>query len=502
MDYKILNKWIFGVALLLLAACTQDELAEQGDTLPEGMYPLEISSATLSAEVGSQPWGAGAPQTRVSENPDRNSSKWDGGEVITVQLGDNETTTTYEVQTDGSPELTGDRLYWAKHNDKVTAWYPENGTIDLSDQSGGLAYVLKATADNASCEKPVVLDFSHQLAKIRVVLTGEKAGDVNDVKIESYTSCTNTNGTVSTNGVLIGEIDMYKVDEETHEANVVPGKAIEKFKVNGGDWVNLSTPVTPVAGNYHEIQINVESKTVTITGDYTVEGEHKPLIIDGNGTVTFNDARITSDDRPVIKINDGCRPTLVFEGTNVLECNWDIFRAGGIMSGEDDEYNIELKDNAKLAVISECTAIGNSYDRIRLKISGNGEMWVQSNLHNSPAIIVKNGSLSISDGVDLTAVAADEWYSGTYMDYIPAIGRTAYSNAQGGTITLNNCTLKLYAWANSGTPEHWVTLENGTVTPNVDSELKSAEWDTEVLLDNNVKVTKLKERPTPPDWVK
>lgn len=495
MDNKILNKWIFGAALLLLTACTQDEMPDNGNTLPEGVYPLEIASVTMSVESSSKPWSADAPQTRVSENPDRNSSVWDGGEVITVQLGDNENTTTYEVQTDGSPELTGDRLYWAKRNDKVTAWYPEYGTIDLSDQSGGLAYVLKATADNASCEKPVVLDFSHQLAKIRVKLTGEKAKEVKNVSIESCTSCTNTNGTVKGDEAFVGKINMYRVDANTYEANVVPGKAIEKFKVNDGDWVNLSTPVTPVAGNYYEIQINVESKTVTITDDYTVEGEHKPLIIDGNGTVTFKNARVTSDDLPVIQINDGYSPTLVFEGTNVLK--------GNITSGEKDEYSIQLKNGAKLAVISEGIAIGSLYKQINLKISGKGEMWVQSNRNNSPAIIVKNGSLSISEGVDLTAVAANKWYSGTYMDYIPAIGRTAYAtNVKGGTITLNNCTLKLYAWANSGNPEHWVTLENGTVTPNVDNTLKSAAWDTEVSLDNNVKVTKLKDRPTLPDWVK
>mgnify|MGYP002428955269 CR=1 FL=1 len=493
--------------VLSLAACTQDELADDSNTLPEGKYPLEIASVTMDVTHSQQPWTAKAPQTRVSESEDGMSSHWDwdGKEQIGVQLYAGGDVATYTLNSNRKL-VTDKTLYWKDtKNTTVTAWYPayegESGTVPLDNQSDGLAYVLKGSG-TGNYNTPVVLAFEHALAKIRVKLTGEKAKDVNGVKIESYTSCTNTNGTVKGDEASVGEINMYRVDANIYEANVVPGKAIEKFKVNDGDWVNLSTPVTPVAGNYHEIQINVESKTVTITGDYTVEGEHKPLIIDGNGTVTFKNARITSDDRPVIKINDGCRPTLVFEGTNVLECNWDIFRAGGIMSGEDDEYNIELKDNAKLAVISECTAIGNSYDRIRLKISGNGEMWVQSNLHNSPAIIVKNGSLSISDGVDLTAVAADEWYSGTYMDYIPAIGRTAYSNAQGGTITLNNCTLKLYAWANSGDPEHWVTLENGTVTPNVDSALKSAEWNTEVSLDNNVKVKKLKDRPTLPDWVK
>lgn len=479
--------------LLSLAACMQDELADGGNTLPEGKYPLEIASVTMDVTHSQQPWGADAPQTRVSENSDGMSSHWEGGETIHVKLGNQET--TYEItDVNGSLNLTGEQLYWAKRNDKVTAWYPENGTIDLSDQSGGLAYVLKATADNASCEKPVVLDFSHQLAKIRVKLTGEKAKDVNGVKIESYTSCTNTNGTVKGDEASVGEINMYRVDANTYEANVVPGKAIEKFKVNDGDWVNLSTPVTPVAGNYHEIQINVESKTVTITSDYTVTGEHKPLVINGNGTVTFKDARVTSDDLPVITINDGYSPTLVFEGTNVLK--------GNITSGEEDEYSIQLKNGAKLAVISEDIAIGSRTKRIHLKISGNGEMWVQSDGNNSPAIIVKNGSLSISDEVKLTAVAADKWYA-AMVDYIPAIGRTLYaSNVKGGTITLSDCTLRLYAWANSGNPEHWVTLENGTVTPNVDNTLKSAAWDTEVSLDNNVKVTKLKDRPTLPDWVK
>lgn len=498
MDNKILNKWIFGAALLLFAACTQDELTEQAGTLPEGMYPLEISSVTLGAEVSSQPWGADAPQTRVSESEeeDRNSSKWDGGEVITVQLGDNKApTTTYEVKTDGTLTLTGNQLYWAKREDKVTAWYPENGTIPLSNQLGGLAYVLQANK-TANFDQPVTLNFEHKLAKIRVVLEGEKAGDVKNVKIESYTSCTNTNGTVSTDGASVGEITMYHVGgTNTYEANVVPEKAIERFKVNDGDWVVLSPPVNPVAGHYHEITIKAEGKDFTVTDNYTIEGEHKPIIITGNYTVTFKDARITSDGCPVIKINDGCSPTLVFKGTNVLK--------GSITSGQEDEYNIRLENDAKLAVISEGTPIGSTYYRIRLKISGNGKMWVQSNGHDSPAIIVKNGSLDVSDGVDLTAVSTNiSWGNIGNLDYIPAIGRAAYvSGVTGGKITLSNCTLKLYAWAKGDKePQNWVTLENGTVTPDVDGALKGAEWDTDVQLGNSVTVRKLKERPTPPEW--
>lgn len=322
MNNKILNKWIFGAALLLLAACTQDELTEQGNTLPEGMYPLEVSSATLRAEAGSQPWGADGPQTRVSENPDRNSSKWDGGEVITVQLGDNETTTTYEVQTDGSLELTGDRLYWAKRNDKVMAWYPANGTIDLSNQSERLAYVLQAN-ETANFDQPVTLNFEHKLAKIRVKLTGEKAGDANNVKIESYTSCTNTSGMVSTDGASTGEITMHRVDDNTYEANVVPDVDITRFKVNGGDWVGLSTKVTPIEGRVHEITITVNQKIPEITGgeisepgDYIMTGNiTESVTLNASGiNLTLDNVQSKTDGAPII-IGNNAQVTLNILGT-------------------------------------------------------------------------------------------------------------------------------------------------------------------------------------------
>lgn len=496
---------IFGAALLLFAACSQEEF-DNGTTLPEGVYPLEISSVTLDAEVSSQPWGVDAPQTRVSENPDRNSSKWDGGETIYVQLDNTDEIGEFKInKIDENITVTpANTVYWAKREDNVTAWYPENGEIRLDNQQGGnLAYVLRATAEEAPYDKSVSLKFTHQLAKIRVKLAGEKAGSVTDVKIESCTSCTNTNGTVSFDNTSVGEITMYRVNNNnTYEANVVPEKAIERFKVNGGDWVDLSTPVTPVAGNYHEITINAESKDFTVTGNYTIEGTHKPIIITGNYTVTFKNARITSDDRPIIKINDGCHPTLVFEGTNVLKRNGGDLYEGGITSGENDEYNIQLEDGAKLAVISDCMAIGSHYGQLNLNISGNGEMWVQSNVHNTPAIIVSNGNLNISKGVVLTAVVSNDFWYNTGWSCVPAIGlSTSRTGISGGAIALNNCTLKLFAWGQPDTPlEHWVTLENGTVTPDVDSALKSAAWDEEVSLDNSVKATKLKNRPELPGW--
>ena len=65
------------VAALLLSACSQDELAEQGTTLPEGEYPLQIGGVSITAEAGEQPW------TRVTENnTDGMSSVWQNGDKI------------------------------------------------------------------------------------------------------------------------------------------------------------------------------------------------------------------------------------------------------------------------------------------------------------------------------------------------------------------------------------------------------------------------------------
>ena len=76
---------------LLLSACSQDELAENNTTLPEGEYPLQIGSVTLTAEVSEQPW------TRVAESTDGMSSVWKDRDKIGVRIGDNEETGIYVI---------------------------------------------------------------------------------------------------------------------------------------------------------------------------------------------------------------------------------------------------------------------------------------------------------------------------------------------------------------------------------------------------------------------
>lgn len=263
MNTKILIKTVCGSVLVLLASCTSDNLVDdQGNILPEGKYPLQIGSVSITTDVDAQPWSAGAPQTRVSENDDRNSSHWDGGEVITVQLGDKQTT-TYTVNGDGTLTLTGEQLYWTKRTDNVTAWYPGSGTIDLSKQSDGLAYVLKATSENASYDAPVALNFTHALAKVRVKLMGDQAEEVTDVKIKTYKSCTLGEDGTLTKGDTEDFIPMVKATyngETFWEANVMPvsdemhDHKIAQVKVNNKEII-LSTPLAPLEAKVNTITL-------------------------------------------------------------------------------------------------------------------------------------------------------------------------------------------------------------------------------------------------------
>lgn len=328
----------FSALLLLLAACTQDELTD--DTrLPEGQYPLQIAAVTLGVEGGeAQPWGA--PQTRVSENGDGTGSVWDwnGTEMIGVQLGGE--TTTYTLNADKTLS-TDAPLYWQNtQTATVTAWYPAtDGTLNLGDQSQNLAYLLSGTG-TGDYLTPVTLTFAHRLAKVRVTPTGDALGEVQSLQLYTYTQCTYEKGTV-VQGSQEGWIEMKKCEYTENgnaitcwEANVVPGYEITKLMANNDNKErDLSTTITPEAGSYYNITldkdkgytddgqgnytvtsaeglkniaklVNEEGKTdidITLTGNITLTGEWTPIgtesqpytgTFDGGGKYTITGLKI------------------------------------------------------------------------------------------------------------------------------------------------------------------------------------------------------------------
>jgi len=234
--------------LLALASCSQDE----ADTLQEGKHALEIASATI---------GDGAQgTTRVTESADRRGSTWQDGDIIYVKPAGATAAGTFRHTASGTFEAV-QSIYWTKTTENVDAWLPADGTVSLADQSTKLAYILKASTANAPYNQPVILQFQHQLAKVRVVAEGTDAGNVTTVKLNSYTSCTSAQGTVS-NGTSEGWITMMQATyngNKCWEANVMPGKEIQEVDLYGVP-VTLDTPVTPEAGKVSTITLTVGKK--------------------------------------------------------------------------------------------------------------------------------------------------------------------------------------------------------------------------------------------------
>ena len=299
---------------MTFAACTQDELGSPTGGV-EGAYPLQIAAVTLGVEGGeAQPWGA--PQTRVSENGDGTGSVWDwnGTEVIGVQLGGE--TTTYTLNADQTLR-TDAPLYWSDHNTHtVNAWYSTtDGTIYLSDQTNGLAYVLHGTG-TGDYLAPVTLNFTHRLAKVRVTPSDAIGdGEVTSLQLYTYTQCTHNQGN-DVQGAQEGWIEMMPctyTDNGTTitcwEANVVPGYAITKLMANNdGKERPLSTTINPVAGRFYNITLNNDKGyTDDGNGNYTVttaDGLKAVADIANNGSLDINitlnkDITLTGEWTPI-----------------------------------------------------------------------------------------------------------------------------------------------------------------------------------------------------------
>ena len=352
--------YLWAALLLLLAACSQDETIGDGNTLPEGKYPLQIASVSLSAEVADEPWGAShAPQTRVAEDTDGNSSHWKSGDEITVQLGDK--TTTYNVNSDGSLTLKGEQLYWTKRTDNVTAWFPNNGTIDLSQQTGKLAYVLKAVAENAQYNEKVTLSFSHQLAKVRVVFSEESTADLTNasVSILAPISCTVNNGVVtpsSSTDYIPMHKTTYNDGKVCYEANVTPNLTLKDnaFRLVVGDkTVDCSTTeVLTQTGQLHVITLQVNEKVTEINinditeTEYTVSGN---VHLKGNGQnknlklqmaagskLTLENVKLSSNNGDAITCNGDASITLKGENS-ITSNNIGIYVKGGTLTVNGDD---------------------------------------------------------------------------------------------------------------------------------------------------------------------
>ena len=435
------KKLMYGlVAALLLSACSQDELGENSTALPEGEYPLQIGSVTLTAEVSEQPW------TRVAESTDGMSSEFKAGDAIGVSLNGETATYTY----DGTAWTSEAPLYWKdKKPATITAWYPVDEEIDFTQQDEGLTYLLKGTSNaDADYDTPANLTFAHQLAKVRVVLEGTKA-DLGE--------------TTGGDPIYVPMMEATYNGQQCWEANLRKGylDANNSFQVANADGVRVQVTQDRVdikAGHVHTIKVNV-GEAQQVTGEisdndtYIVSGtrEEPVNITGGSPTIYLKDANINVSDGPAINITSG-NPTIhVFGGNNIVSSN----KGAGIYVAEGCTVTIQgssRKDDVLKATAGEDGAgIGCSgdYDTDMFPCGNIVIKNVTVYAYSDASIISSPGIGSRESCGTITIDNATVYARGTAQasSGCPAIG--SYSSVP--TITINGSDIYAYRGAFNGT---------------------------------------------------
>lgn len=200
-------------ATLLLAACTQDELADkQGEPLPEGKYPLTFTASIDGAAV------AVTPQTRASVDGSFNNVDyiavgiWDGTMVPFRYMTFKKDGVNAAWEYNRKIEEYAEKPYWQSTTNatQVRAWYfnknnngehydvkyktgeyPDSGSFswEVAGDQSGVSYTnsdfLYAFDSFSFAENPKTLHFFHQTAKVVVhIIAGDQTpADITGDKI-------------------------------------------------------------------------------------------------------------------------------------------------------------------------------------------------------------------------------------------------------------------------------------------------------------------------------
>lgn len=266
---KIKTRHLAWAALTLaLAACTQDELADD-NRLPEGEYPVVIRATGLSVEATPQ----AAPSTRATVDGD-----WQGVQTVALKMGG--TVKEYDVTaSDADGYKTAilssdtDPFWWTSREDiTVSAWWPYGTTMPdvvvKEDQSTKAGFegsdFISAEAQAVQFDHPT-LEFSHRTARITVLL---KPGD-------GITSVTGADVSVTGLGTDNGNpatIKTYAPGGDTYEALTAPQtvKANTPFiqvDLGGGTYYfRPHSDVVLAAGSRYTYTVSVTAKGLELAG--------------------------------------------------------------------------------------------------------------------------------------------------------------------------------------------------------------------------------------------
>ena len=256
--------------LFALAACTQDELADDS-RLSEGEYPVVIHATGLSVEATPQ----AASSTRAAVDGD-----WQGVTSVALKMGDAVKEYTVTASTDfksATLSRENDPYYWISRNPiTVSAWWPLDNTditqmpvVKVAEDQSKLADFQNSdfiSAENRKVEfNNPTLEFTHRTARVTIELkpgTGFTSVAGATVSLVSL-SADNGNPTA---------IKTYNASGNTYEALTAPqtvaaGKPFVKVELGSGTfYFRPQNDVVLEAGNRYTYTVKVNATGLTLEG--------------------------------------------------------------------------------------------------------------------------------------------------------------------------------------------------------------------------------------------
>lgn len=258
--------------LFALAACTQDELADDS-RLSKEEYPIVIHATGLSVEATPQ----AAPSTRASVDGD-----WQGVTSVALKIGDavkEYTVTTTDADGYKSATLSreNDPYYWISRNPiTVSAWWPLDNTditqmpaVKVAEDQSKLADFQNS--DFISAENQTVkfddptLGFTHRTARVAIELKPGTGFTSVAGAMVSLVSLSADNGNPTA-------IKTYNASGNTYEALTAPqtvaaGNQFVKVELGGGTfYFRPQNNVVLEAGNRYSYTVKVNATGLTLEG--------------------------------------------------------------------------------------------------------------------------------------------------------------------------------------------------------------------------------------------
>ncbi|WP_270265774.1 fimbrillin family protein [Segatella copri] len=232
--------------VLSLAACTQDELADDS-RLSKEEYPIVIHATGLSVEA--------TPSTRTTVDGD-----WQGVNSVALKMGDavkEYTVTTTDADGYKSATLTSnDPYYWTSRDPiTVSAWWPFNNAditqmpaVKVAEDQSKLADFQNCdfiSAENRKVEfNNPTLEFTHRTARVAIEL---KPGT-------GFTS-------------VAGATVSLTYEALTAPQTVAAGKPFVKVELGGGTfYFRPQNDVVLEAGNCYKYTVKVNATGLTLEG--------------------------------------------------------------------------------------------------------------------------------------------------------------------------------------------------------------------------------------------